>query len=903
MTNSLSTRADIRQAIHFDSLWQQALDTVKQQSGQLWTDTAEHDPGVTLLQALSYGVSDLAYRHTLPLADLLTPPKEQQGKEDGLFPASFGPQQALTCAPVTADDYRRALLDLQNKDEKFLFRNVQLLREERQDAYQYYFDPGTREFHFQQPKTDNPQHFHVQGGYRLQLELNRGVQKTTEVEGHLERFLQDNRLLCEQVRHIDWLKSEEVDVEVVLELDDDFQHAPVVLAQVYQLLEAWLSPQAQRHRAAALKDQGVSTESIYQGPQLEHGWISQLPADTDTYLDISSVATPLQALAGVKSLQILRFKKGGGWTYDLKAGHYCQLWGEQPLQRLEQGQLVKLLKRGQQVEVTEKQIEDALTPVEAIKELPVTLSYGRHRQPSRYYPASDKLPPCYGLQQSPDPQQLQLHRFMLPFEQQLANGCDQLAKLPQLLSFQSPLENSSVWGGRWPFADDRVHGDYRQSLAAELQRQSQDTEQQLALMDWLLAYAGGQRADRTLLKSEEKDYLATQRSYLRQQSGLNYAHGQFRADRVSAVQRRIAARLGFGAELFAQSSDIDLSKLPFYLIEHRSLLPAIPDTRNQQWQTVKSAQEQSDQLVLTLPSAVLGVKPGHLLELELGAPARIPAVVIPACVVLQMENDKVSLELNSQLRSYLPEIVNPTAKLQWRNSSLWLQDMSFALDYAPNQGGAEAQEKLLAAEVFPAHVKVGDHVVVYRHLMPNLMRQANQDITAEVTAMDRIHRRITIKPLNGATLPGAQEASAYRWRIQRQAMVDRYSFTVSAVFNAALLDKVEQAEVTDAWVQQVVQEELPCHLRLELRWLNPQNFADFAGSYQRWQTGGAQLGLAAYRLMALLALGMLPSGLTGINTMRIATKKQQNQVVGESGKGWDVKVIKQHSLLYVPPKA
>ncbi|WP_225815080.1 hypothetical protein, partial [Photorhabdus antumapuensis] len=79
------------------------------------------------------GASDLAYRHSLPLRDLLTPKKEQQPPDDGIFPQEFGPQQMLTCGPITTEDYRRALLDLHSSDavsEKstgyFFFNDVQL---------------------------------------------------------------------------------------------------------------------------------------------------------------------------------------------------------------------------------------------------------------------------------------------------------------------------------------------------------------------------------------------------------------------------------------------------------------------------------------------------------------------------------------------------------------------------------------------------------------------------------------------------------------------------------------------------------------------------------------------------------------------------------------------------------
>lgn len=145
----------VKEDIHFDRLLNQAHQVVEDQAGKLWTDTAEHDPGMTILEGICYGASDLAYRHTLPLQDLLTPALSEPQK--GIFPREFGPHRALTCGPITADDYRKALLDLHSNDwpvenaghgGDFLFRNVQLVREPEAERYAYWYDSEKREYSF-----------------------------------------------------------------------------------------------------------------------------------------------------------------------------------------------------------------------------------------------------------------------------------------------------------------------------------------------------------------------------------------------------------------------------------------------------------------------------------------------------------------------------------------------------------------------------------------------------------------------------------------------------------------------------------------------------------------------------------------------------------------------------------
>ncbi|OQS37542.1 hypothetical protein B0T39_15280 [Chromobacterium haemolyticum] len=900
------------------------------QSGKIWTDTAEHDPGVTLLQALTYSVSDLGYRHTLPLVDLLTPELEQRS-QDGLFPASFGPHQALTVSPITEDDYRRALLDLSAGDAEspqLLFRNARLLREAPAEQYRYYFDAKQREYHFT-AVDGQAQELAVQGAYRLQVELNRDITQAM-AEPVLLTFLHNHRNLCESVRAIDWLTAQDVDVDITLELEDDFQDYAALLAQLYLAVEHHISPQSERASAAQLRARGLDNQAIYQGPELRHGWISVLPPlaayDEGLEIRLNPLVTTLQTMTGVKSLQTLGFNKAG-WGLALKPKQYALLWGKDPLQSLADGQRVKLMKRGQQIKVTKAAIQAAL-PVSAVQlEAPVTLPYGRHRHPARYYPASDKIPPCYQLQAETDDGKVKhLHQYLLPFEQGLANACEQLALLPSLLSFQREADQSPypVWGGQWPFAADSVadsvHDEYRDRLQQETASQNDKEAQELALLNHQLSLFGQQRADRTLLNAP--DYLASQRAYLSQNSQLHYQAGQYRADVISAAQRRIAARLGMDQGVF--DNDGELSKLPFYLIEHRALLPKQPNPAYTSWQAIKRIESAGEgtpkSLQLTVDVKLSDLQPGQLLELQYTATAVKP-VLLSACVVTAVDTaaKRITLELNAQLRSYLDELIDSDnwAKVQWRNSSLWLQDISFPLQYLaaddPKRSPLlvpEEGQRIVTVDNFPAQLAPGDEIILYRHNGPDkakpAAKQANEDVAARVVEIDALRRQALIEVLDqGPELPQEAHQTAYRWCVSRTDLADRFSFTVSAVFNEALLlgeqSQVVNPSVTEAWVRRIVQDELPCHVRAELHWLEAGYFGGLGYSYAAWAAGGANMGRQAFDLLWQLALGMLPSGLQGINAMRIATAAQRSAVVGENETEWNTGPIMENSLLYVPP--
>lgn len=92
--------------ITFDELRLQSVEIAQETSGKTWTDYNAHDPGVTILDHLCYGLTDLGYRLGFDVADLLCDP---EGRIDFRKQALFAPRQILPCAPVTSIDFRKQI--------------------------------------------------------------------------------------------------------------------------------------------------------------------------------------------------------------------------------------------------------------------------------------------------------------------------------------------------------------------------------------------------------------------------------------------------------------------------------------------------------------------------------------------------------------------------------------------------------------------------------------------------------------------------------------------------------------------------------------------------------------------------------------------------------------------------
>ena len=76
----------------------------------LWTDYNTHDPGITLLEVLCYGITDLGYRTSHETRDLLT--RDVKGVPTLI--GNFHPaHEILTSGPITFLDLRKLLVDIE----------------------------------------------------------------------------------------------------------------------------------------------------------------------------------------------------------------------------------------------------------------------------------------------------------------------------------------------------------------------------------------------------------------------------------------------------------------------------------------------------------------------------------------------------------------------------------------------------------------------------------------------------------------------------------------------------------------------------------------------------------------------------------------------------------------------
>jgi hypothetical protein len=92
-------------------LRQKGLEFITQLGSRWWTDHNLHDPGITILEALCYSITELAHRTGSDIKDLLATPDGTPF--DPARQAFFTAREILTVNPWTVNDFRKLLIDIE----------------------------------------------------------------------------------------------------------------------------------------------------------------------------------------------------------------------------------------------------------------------------------------------------------------------------------------------------------------------------------------------------------------------------------------------------------------------------------------------------------------------------------------------------------------------------------------------------------------------------------------------------------------------------------------------------------------------------------------------------------------------------------------------------------------------
>lgn len=253
----------------FQQLQHSALEIIQRLSGNLWTDFNEHDPGVTIMDALNYALTELNYKCSFPFEDYLC------GREDDYNPDDFGlfrPDQVYSSSPVTETDYCKLIFDSVPE-----IAGLWMIK--AKDAL-----PGVIDI-------------------VLDLIPTATDSDREEIYRKVYKIYHQNRNLCENLGKIYFREKEKLDMAGEIELNEDADVSEV-LARIYFAGAKYFNPGMKYHDLRELISSNPDWSKLFEGPMLKNGIIddnSVMPARNIFF--ISDIHYQIRGIKGVKSVK------------------------------------------------------------------------------------------------------------------------------------------------------------------------------------------------------------------------------------------------------------------------------------------------------------------------------------------------------------------------------------------------------------------------------------------------------------------------------------------------------------------------------------------------------------------------------------------------------------------------
>lgn len=292
--------------LDYEQLKAYGLEYIRSIANKQWTDFNLHDPGVTILEALCFALTDLAYRTQFSMADLLTKKGEEFPRPTGtLFPA----HEILSHEPVTANDYRKLILE-----------NV----------------PGIRNIWIDCPETGEKQgSMKSAGRYRFNVELEDetfiqhdsrlrsiigrderwrflesfGHNYKEAYKNYIRNFYLKHRNLCEDLEEVKILEPIYIGIHAEIEIERHAHYQRIIEEMTLQIGEH-LSPALKLQTLPELIKKGKTPEEIYQGTLPHIGFIDAEELrrhKRKKIIFISDILNILMKIKGVVSVKRLYF--------------------------------------------------------------------------------------------------------------------------------------------------------------------------------------------------------------------------------------------------------------------------------------------------------------------------------------------------------------------------------------------------------------------------------------------------------------------------------------------------------------------------------------------------------------------------------------------------------------------
>jgi uncharacterized protein len=441
---SISKEKPAESAFDYAFLREEGLRYLEGLSGKIWTDYNIHDPGLTTLELLCYAITDLAYRTSYPIEDILA---GSSGRIHGQFLSAIN---ALPSRPVSRNDYRKLLIDIRGVANAWL---------DRAFLKPYYLNCRESFLTWEQPSTDIPsKKIEVNGIYDVVLELDQDIKHNPdEIIAEARRKLHQNRNLCEDFRNITIVTRQEFilcsEIDLAPDADKDLTEA-----NIFNEVQKYLTPPIRFYSLSEMIERGKLPDEIFEGPVLEHGFIDNNELQESALRESIRLSDIIAVIMRIKGVQTVRevilaasddpLMSDGKWVIPVKKGMQPVLdltktrivfYKDIIPVRADRTKSLQLLADMKEKEKADKDLGEAED---------ICIPAGSSRNIGDYYSFQNHFPRTYGLGEFGLPESVstarkaqakQLKAYLLFFDQVLADYFAQLGRTADLFSLDKSI--------------------------------------------------------------------------------------------------------------------------------------------------------------------------------------------------------------------------------------------------------------------------------------------------------------------------------------------------------------------------------------------------------------------------------------------------------------------------------
>lgn len=310
----------------FQYLKDKGIEYIESMGGALWTDYNEHDPGITMLEILSYAITDLGNRMAFPIEDLLT-----KKTNESIAQQFYTANQILPTKAVTPNDYRKLFIDINGVRNCWIQKAGKIVYANCKDE-ELSYDPNA----FASIPEELKNQFGLKGLNKLivdydidsKLSPSERAAKIDEINQKITKYYHQNRNLCEDLVEIKEVEKQKIclctDIELEKTADPNQVHAAILFE-----IDNYFLPRVRFYSIKEMLQKGYRTDEIFDGPLLEHGFIDQaelINSDLKTQIRLSDLINIIVDIPGVKNINEISISNCNDNDPSAKADDAEEVW-------------------------------------------------------------------------------------------------------------------------------------------------------------------------------------------------------------------------------------------------------------------------------------------------------------------------------------------------------------------------------------------------------------------------------------------------------------------------------------------------------------------------------------------------------------------------------------------------